>query len=231
MSFISKILTRESDAPTRKSGEMAQTNPVTTDQPLTPELARTQALVEMKAAIRQLRRDVVKREDGLDERRARAKDLLRTGSEVRADEEMELYLHDETVLADLRMILGGQERALSTARAHASYQQFAKALESFAEIAQLAAQPATNVELEITQLSERLRDAAESYADVETGARRERRYNPALAGLRDELEQEIAAEDVRTGALATALTDRQIEERLQAIQQQRAGLRGDGNAT
>jgi hypothetical protein len=210
---------------------MAQTNQVTTDQALTPDMARTQALVEMKAAIRQLRRDVVKREDGLDERRARAKDFLRSGRDERANEEMELFLHDEAVLTDLRMILGGQERALSTARAHASYQQFAKALDSFAQIAQLAAQPATNVELEIMQLSERLRDAAESYGDVDSGLRRERSYNPALAGLRDELEHEIAAEDARSGALAAALTDRQIEERLQAIQQQRAGLRGDGNAT
>lgn len=231
MSLFSKILTREPDDSSRKPGMMVQTNQTNSEQAPTPEMARSQALIEMKAAIRQLRRDVVKREDGLDERRERAKDLLRGGRDERADQEMELYLHDETVLADLRMILGGQERALSTARAHASYQQFARALESFAQIAQLAAQPATDVELEITQLSERLRDAAEAYGDVESGARRSKRFNPALAGLRDELEQEIAAEGQRSPTLEDGLTDRQIEERLQAIQQQRAGLRGDGNAT
>ena len=231
MSLFSKLRTIEPDESTRKQKSMVQTNQPSSEQATSPEMARSQALIEMKAAIRQLRRDVVKREDGLDERRERAKDLLRDGRDERAEQEMELYLHDETVLADLRMILGGQERALSTARAHASYQQFASALESFARIAQLAAQPATDVELEITQLSERLRDAAEAYGDVETDARRAKRYNPALAGLRDELEQEIAAEDQRVPELDTALTDRQIEARLQAIQQQRAGLRGDGNAT
>ncbi len=225
MSLLSKLLPRESNESTGKPEQMTQNTDTLAEPQQTPEMARTQALIEMKAAIRQLRRDVDRREDELDERRERAKGFLREGRDSRADEEMELYLHDETVMTDLRMILGGQERALSTARAHSSYQQFAAALDAFSKIAQTSAHPATDVELEITRLSEQLRDAAEAYGDVETDRRRARRHNPALESLREELEYEIASEAAGTNAdLVPGLTDRELEQRMQVIQQRRAEL-------
>ena len=91
----------------------------------------------------------------------------------------------------------------------------------------MSAQPATDVELEITRLSEQLRDAADAYGDVDVDRRRAKRYSPALESLRGELEQEITAEDGRTATPEAGLTDPEIERRLQVIQQQRAELRDE----